>query len=247
MPILNSFLTNKYTRWYYAIVANAQSRITSDYTEKHHIVPKSLGGSNSSENLVALTAREHFVCHWLLTKMVDHKKHRYQMWNAFSCMLYRENPRQERYKVTSKIFENIKKEGAKVKSIKFSGDNNPMFGKTHSEDAKAKIRKTHVGRKKTDQERRNISLSSLGKPKTDSHKMSLKKSWANNKENRSGVNHPGYGKELDSNRKEKIRQGVLNMPLHTCEHCGKITTKGNYKRWHSDNCKVVKGELKFLV
>jgi hypothetical protein len=59
--------------------------------------------------------------------------------------------------------------------------------------------------------------------------------------NRSGVNHPGYGKELDSARKEKIRQGVLNMPLHTCEHCGKTTTKGNYKRWHSDNCKVILG------
>lgn len=47
-------------------------------------------------------------------------------------------------------------------------------------------------------------------------------------------------------RKEKIRQGVLNMPLHTCEHCGKTTTKGNYKRWHNNNCKVIKGELKFL-
>jgi len=22
---------------------------------------------------------------------------------------------------------------------------------------------------------------------------------------------------------------------------------GNYKRWHNDNCKVIKGELKFLV
>jgi hypothetical protein len=59
--------------------------------------------------------------------------------------------------------------------------------------------------------------------------------------NRSGVNHPGYGKELNLERKEKIRQGVLNMPLHTCEHCGKTTTRGNYKRWHSDNCKVILG------
>jgi len=41
--------------------------------------------------------------------------------------------------------------------------------------------------------------------------------------------------------KEKIRQGILNMPLHTCKHCGKTTTKGNYKRWHNDNCKVMLG------
>ena len=37
----------------------------------------------------------------------------------------------------------------------------------------------------------------------------------------------------------------LSMPLHTCENCGKTTIKGNYKRWHSNNCKAVKGELKF--
>ena len=239
------FLSNKYTRWYYAIVTNAQARISDGYTENHHIVPKSLGGSDLQENLVKLTAREHFVCHWLLTKMVENKKHKYQMWNAFSCMLYRENVSQERYKVTSKIFENIKKEGAKIKSVKYSGSNNPMFGKTHSEEAVDKIRKTHLGKKRTEQACKNISLSRLGKSKSESHKISLKESWNKNREKRSGVNHPGHGKALDSARKEKIRQGVLNMPLHTCEHCSKTTTKGNYKRWHSDNCKVVKGELKF--
>lgn len=41
------------------------------YTEKHHIVPRSMGGSNSRENLVRLTAREHFICHWLLVKMTS--------------------------------------------------------------------------------------------------------------------------------------------------------------------------------
>ena len=80
-----------------------------------------------------------------------------------------------------------------------------------------------------------------------SQKMKDRKQSLEHIANPSGVNHPGYGKELNLERKEKIRQGVLNMPLHTCERCGKTTTKGNYKRWHSDNCKVVKGELKFLV
>ena len=242
-----TFLDNKYTRWYNSIIANAKGRTTAGYSEKHHIVPKCLGGLNTSNNLVELTAREHFICHWLLTKMVDNTKHKYQMWNAFSCMLYRESAVQERYKVTSRIFENIKKEGSKIKSIKFSGSRNPMYGKTHSKEAIAKIQKTHIGRKKSDQERENISLARLGKPKSESHKLSLKETWDKNRKNRSGVNHPGYGKELDTERKEKIRQGVLNMPLHTCEHCGKTTTKGNYKRWHSNNCKVFKGELKFLV
>lgn len=62
------FIDNKYTHWYYSIVNAAVSRATPTYyTEKHHIVPRSLGGNNSASNLVKLTAKEHFVCHRLLT------------------------------------------------------------------------------------------------------------------------------------------------------------------------------------
>ena len=39
------YLQNKYTQWYYNIVNNAQARLSNTtYIEKHHIVPKSLGG-----------------------------------------------------------------------------------------------------------------------------------------------------------------------------------------------------------
>ena len=65
------FLENKYSKWYYCII---EKRLCANenlgYTESHHIVPESLGGSNRKENKVRLTPREHFVCHWLLTKMV---------------------------------------------------------------------------------------------------------------------------------------------------------------------------------
>lgn len=44
--------------------------ITDGYTECHHILPKSLGGSNDKSNLINLTAREHFICHLLLTKNI---------------------------------------------------------------------------------------------------------------------------------------------------------------------------------
>lgn len=66
------YLDNKYTNWYYMIINGALDRALSKeiYTEKHHIIPKSLGGGNSKSNLVTLTAKEHFVCHLLLTKML---------------------------------------------------------------------------------------------------------------------------------------------------------------------------------
>lgn len=38
------------------------------YYENHHIDPKSNGGDNEPDNLVLLTAREHFLAHYLLTK-----------------------------------------------------------------------------------------------------------------------------------------------------------------------------------
>jgi 5-methylcytosine-specific restriction endonuclease McrA len=240
MPANLLFLPNKYTRWYFAIIKNAQVRTITGYVEKHHIIPKSLGGNNSLENLVVLTAREHFVCHWLLTKMVENTKHRYQMWNAFSCMLYRERPGQQRYKVNGKTFENIKKEGAKIKSIKFSGSGNPMYGKRSELNPLFGIKKSPEHIEKIRQGNLG-TIRSLESRDKQSKKMRGRTQLPEHVTNRSGVNHPGYGKELDSARKEKIRQGVLNMPLHTCEHCGKTTTKGNYKRWHSDNCKVILG------
>ena len=153
------FTANKYTRWYYDIVDRAKTRVLDRYTEIHHIIPKSLGGNNKIGNLVKLTAREHFICHWLLTKMVSNTKEKYQMWNAFSCMLYRENPNQERHKVSSRVFENIKSAGSKIKSEKFSGMNNPMYGRRGTDHPA-------FGKKWTDEHRKNASESHKGQIRT---------------------------------------------------------------------------------
>lgn len=40
----------------------------SKYVEKHHILPKSMGGKNSKKNIVTLTAREHYIAHLLLAR-----------------------------------------------------------------------------------------------------------------------------------------------------------------------------------
>jgi len=74
------FIENKYTKIYYSIINHANIEPRSGYVEKHHIIPKSLGGSNRKENLVVLTAREHFVCHLLLTKMVSACHRRSMAW-----------------------------------------------------------------------------------------------------------------------------------------------------------------------
>ena len=97
------FIENKYTNWYNNIIIASKYRILPNnlYVEKHHIIPKSMGGDNSKENIAILTAREHFICHLLLTKMTLGNNN-YKMKFAFSCMFMTSN-NQQRY--TSKLFE----------------------------------------------------------------------------------------------------------------------------------------------
>ena len=63
------FINNKYSKCYYKIIEYRKNNTFDGYVERHHIIPKSLGGSNKKENIIALTAREHFVCHRLFIKM----------------------------------------------------------------------------------------------------------------------------------------------------------------------------------
>ncbi len=67
------FIANKYTTTYFSIIEKAKLRVlpNTEYKEIHHIVPRSLGGSNELSNLVDLTYREHRLCHKLLVKMTD--------------------------------------------------------------------------------------------------------------------------------------------------------------------------------
>ena len=68
------FLDNKYTKWYSNIIENS----TALSGEHHHIIPKSLGGSNDRSNIKLVSYREHFICHLLLTKMVE-GQYKYKM------------------------------------------------------------------------------------------------------------------------------------------------------------------------
>lgn len=62
---------NKYTKWYEQLVNKAKNRTLSGdvYTETHHIVPHCISQDNSKDNLVVLTAREHYIAHLLLWRM----------------------------------------------------------------------------------------------------------------------------------------------------------------------------------
>lgn len=58
-----------YEKIYNDIVNRGKNRVLTEYKEKHHIVPRCLGGADDDSNLVELTPEEHFVAHQLLVKL----------------------------------------------------------------------------------------------------------------------------------------------------------------------------------
>ena len=58
-----------YQKHYEKLIERAKFREIECYVERHHIIPRCLGGSDSKENIVRLTAEEHYVAHQLLHKM----------------------------------------------------------------------------------------------------------------------------------------------------------------------------------
>lgn len=70
-----------YEKLYYNLTH--QNKEYDCYTEKHHIVPICMNGSNDKNNLVTLSGREHFVAHWILTKIYPNK---FELKYAFGMM-----------------------------------------------------------------------------------------------------------------------------------------------------------------
>jgi hypothetical protein len=59
-----------YARHYRALIERARNRhLNGCYVERHHIIPRCMGGDEEPSNLVRLTAEEHCLAHQLLAKM----------------------------------------------------------------------------------------------------------------------------------------------------------------------------------
>lgn len=122
------FNESKYTKCYFKLI----DKYTQQTGEKHHILPKSLGGGNEIENIAIIPPRVHFILHKLLVKMVTSNKHKIKMQQALWRMSHPQSKRHNRkYKVTGREYDRIKK--VIIQEMKV---NNPM----HREDVLRKRR-----------------------------------------------------------------------------------------------------------
>jgi hypothetical protein len=107
-------LDNKYTKCYLKLIeSRKKSKLDENtYYEKHHIVPRCLGGSDEDNNLVHLTPREHFIAHLLLTKMYVNDS-QFKIKHAFSMMFVKSIKNDDRTLSASRLYNKLRKDVAK--------------------------------------------------------------------------------------------------------------------------------------
>lgn len=158
------FIQNKYHKWYMAIIEVAKQRTDElDYSELHHIIPRSLGGLDNDYNLVRLTAREHFICHFLLTKFTTGQNYHKMV---YACQgMRRARNYQNRY-INSRLYEIVKREGARIQSERF-------LGKKLSEEHKANISAGQKGRISSSETIEKRRLANTGLKRTEEQKLRM--------------------------------------------------------------------------
>ena len=173
------------------------------YKERHHIIPKCLGGGNGKDNIVELLPREHYIAHLLLFKIYpNNQKLSYAFW--MMCNGYKKDIRG--YVVSGRIYEEIRN-----KFIKMVKEREPTFkGKRHTEESKQKNRESHLGRKVW-----------LGKRHTEESKQKMSEYHTGKKlseETKKKMSEYHTGKKLSEETKKKMSESAMG-------------DKNNYKRY----------------
>jgi hypothetical protein len=184
--------TNKfYSKVYFSTIEKAVQRgwKKARGRERHHIIPQSLGGSNDKSNLVYLSCREHFLCHWLLVKMTEGEYYHKMVYALMGMRA--ENEHQERYQTifTARVYEKYRIEHAEyhsklmksknlvpwnkgggtlteeqLENVRYAARNRKIDPIKQAEGQRKRIAKM-IGQKRTDETKRLMSLASKGKPK----------------------------------------------------------------------------------
>ncbi len=219
------FIENKYTKWYFNIVKHYKNIIIDDMLEKHHIIPKSIGGTDNENNIVSLPPRVHFICHWLLTKMTSGKnrhKMTFALHTFFHFNMYR------RLNFSSRQYEFHKRE-----FIKACVNRTPHTKKDTYTFKRVETDEIFFGTRSEFRKYSGISPQDVYWLVThcfnpDDPKKIIK-GWGIWIDSIKDYSYNKHRPPMSPNIKRKV----------TCGHCYKIISIGNYERWHGNNCKTI--------
>ena len=217
-----------YQKIYNSIIDRAKQRrwtrkTAGTYVEQHHIIPRSLGGSNNKNNLVFLTAREHFIVHWLLYKIstgIDKSK----MASAWMRMCdsnnfvvrYSKNYEKARQAMAVEMSKNNPMKNPEISSIVSTklkglmvGSRNGFFGKKHTQSTLFSVSGDNHYTKKEGY---------VSQPLTENHKAAI-----------SRANKGRSRQDLSERNKENAAVWEIFVPSGEC-----VTVK-NLNHWAHEN------------
>lgn len=183
-----------YQRIYNQIVERAKNRKLEGYKEKHHILPKCMGGLDIKENLVELTAREHFLCHMLLCKIYpENIKLKQALW---LMSIGKQKNILNIYKPSLRTYKKLKEEYSKT-----------LIGTKQSEETKEKRRKNKIGFKYSDESKQKMSEAKKGKIYSEEHKKKISESKKGKNRNIT------WGIKISEAKKGKSKKGKPIMQI----------------------------------
>lgn len=216
------FIQNKYLFHYFKLVEErTKTPLTEGLIETHHIIPKSIGGSNKPENLVKLTAREHYIAHKLLIKItsgISREKMIHALWGMSNRCI---NDPKHNY-LTSKRYEYARK----------------LFLEIAGSSTRGKTYEEIYGNEKANQLKRNRAenLTKNRKGKTWEQIFGKDKAeWM--RQRVSSGSEKRKGKSLSDETKLKIKSSSIGKiyPKICCPVCNKEVGSNNYKRHYASH------------
>ena len=179
---------NKYRNIYIKLILRCQNMTEeelSGYNEKHHILPKCMGGTNDIENLVLMPVRYHIMAHIILTKAFpDSASLRYAL--LLITSEGNKNNQTKRVEFGLKTFslrsltsareeaiEKLRELGRSEEHCKKLSE--AKKGKKLSEEQKKKISESGRGLKRSEETRRRISQAQIGKIVSESTREKVSK------------------------------------------------------------------------
>ena len=238
-----------YEKHYSTLMERSRTRTLTGYVEKHHILPRCLGGTDEIYNIAVLTPEEHFVAHQLLIKM--HPGNRDLIYAAQLMTVHHTGAR-----ANNKLFGWLRKQCARAMSVQTkkwiaeNGHPKGMLGKRHTVESN---KRRSIACKAAMTESIGVAIYAFNMDGTFFKQYTtitecaadLKTSPSNVKYTADGKFGHCKGKQLRYEMVPSVDSYVspfagVKKETYTCPHCGKQGAGPAMPRWHFDNCKVRK-------